>query len=149
MTDLDYVIWGNTTYAVDKTGVSMDGPDAYTATTTYLADTAIVSQTVVATGAHANGKSWQRKDMSEGAEIKFGGNGAAGHNETSEDLNNTFCENTVTRARRITAPCPLSPTPSVSAQTPPYRHRIRHGPGHGGRQPLGQHHCRAGRRGGG
>ncbi len=26
VTDLDYVLWGNRTYAVDKTGVSIDGP---------------------------------------------------------------------------------------------------------------------------
>lgn len=111
VTDLDYVIWGNTTYAVDKTGVSMDGPDAGTDTSAYLADTAIVSQTIVAGSAHVNGKSWQRKDMSEGAEIKFGGNGAAGHNETSEDLNNTFCENTATPGAADNCPLPPAPNP--------------------------------------
>ncbi len=92
VTDLDYVLWGNRTYAVDKTGVSIDGPDADTATTPYLADTAIVSQTLVP-GSSSVGSSWQRKDMTEGAEIKVGGNGAAGHNEMSEDLDNTFCNN--------------------------------------------------------
>ncbi|MBP8107211.1 MAG: ExeM/NucH family extracellular endonuclease [Caldilineaceae bacterium] len=137
VTDLDYVIWGNTTYAVDKTGVSMDGPDAYTATTTYLADTAIVSQTVVATGAHANGKSWQRKDMSEGAEIKSGGNGAAGHNETSEDLNNTFCENTVTPGAADNCPLPPLPNPfGVCADPTIVATRVNAAQGTGADSPL-------------
>ncbi len=110
VTDLDYVIWGDTAEAVDKTGVSIDGPDAGSDTSAYLADTAIISQTLVTASTHASGKSWQRKDLSEGAEVKFGGNGAAGHNETSEDLNNTFCESAATPGAADN--CPLPPTPN-------------------------------------
>ncbi len=96
VTDLDYFIWGDTAEAVDKSGVSIDGPDADSDTSTYQNDTAIVAQVLVATGSHTFGTSWQRDDVNEGAEIKSGGNGADGHDETSEDLNNTWCENAPT-----------------------------------------------------
>jgi hypothetical protein len=84
--------------AVDKTGVSIDGPDADAIPSTYLADTAIGAQDIVGTGSapHASGKSAQRDDLTEGAELKTGGNGADGHDETSEDLSNTWSEDTPT-----------------------------------------------------
>ena len=96
VTDLDYAVWGDKVEAVDKTGVSIDGPDADADTSAYLNDTVIGSQDVVYTDAHAYGSSWQRADLSEGNETKTGGNGAGGHDETSEDLSNTWCENTPT-----------------------------------------------------
>ena len=89
VTDLDYVLWGDTNEAVDKTGVAIDGPDAGTDTTTYLDDTAIASQAIVDTG-HAAGSSFQRIDLDEGTEVTTGGNGALGHDETSEDLGQTW-----------------------------------------------------------
>jgi len=92
VTDLDYVVWGNGEEAVDKTGVSIDGPDADADASSYLDDTAIASQEVVAGGAHASGNSFQRDDLSEGNEVKSGGNGAQGHDETSEDVSVTWCE---------------------------------------------------------
>jgi len=92
VTDLDYVVWGDGEEAVDKTGVSIDGPDADTDASSYLADTAIASQEVVAAAGHAIGNSFQRDDHTEGNEIKSGGNGALGHDETSEDLSVTWCE---------------------------------------------------------
>ncbi|MFK7802114.1 MAG: ExeM/NucH family extracellular endonuclease [Anaerolineae bacterium] len=91
--DLDYVVWGDTAEAVDKTGISVDGPDADTDASAYLDDTPLASQALVNTVSHAFGNSWQRDDLTEGAEIKVGGNGSGGHDETSEDLNNTWCEN--------------------------------------------------------
>ncbi len=90
--DLDYAVWGDKAEAVSKTGVSIDGPDAGSETSAYQADTAIGDQDVIATGAHASGASWQRIDMTEGAEHQTGGNGATGHDETSEDLSNTWAE---------------------------------------------------------
>jgi len=92
VTDLDYVVWGDKAEAVDKTGIVIDGPDADVDSSNYLADTAIVSQDVVATAAHAIGNSFQRDDLNEGNEVKAGGNGAQGHDETSEDLAVTWCE---------------------------------------------------------
>lgn len=88
--DLDYVVWGDKVEAVDKSGVSIDGPDAGSGGSTYAADVAIVSQAVVAAGAHAAGSSFQRTDPSEGSEIATGGNGATGNNEMSENLGTTF-----------------------------------------------------------
>jgi len=107
VTDLDYVLWGDKDEAVDKTGVSIDGPDADEISSTYLADTPIEAQDIVGTGSdpHAYGNSAQRVDMTEGAEVKTGGNGADGHDETSEDLSNTWSEDT--------------PTPGASGAAPP------------------------------
>ncbi|MBV7329305.1 hypothetical protein KFU94_13855 [Chloroflexi bacterium TSY] len=90
--DLDYAVWGDKAEAVDKTGVAIDGPDADSATSTYLSDTAISSQDVIAGDAHLFGNSWQRNDLTEGAEMQTGGNGASGSDETSEDLSNTWCD---------------------------------------------------------
>ena len=94
VTDLDYAVWGDKYEAVDKTGVAIDGPDADVITSTYLADTAIGSQDIVGTGGnpHAAGKTSQRQDVTEGMETQAGSNGAAGHDETSEDLHNTWGE---------------------------------------------------------
>ena len=97
VTDLDYVIWGDTAEAVDKSGISIDGPDVGVTTTTYLSDTATGSHTLISASTHASGSSWSRSDYSEGTEIKSGGNGAGGHNETSENLDTTWCtDGTVT-----------------------------------------------------
>ncbi|MEE4273093.1 MAG: endonuclease/exonuclease/phosphatase family protein [Thermoanaerobaculales bacterium] len=90
--DLDYVLWGDKAEAVDKTGVSLDGPDAGGDTSSFLPDTAIATQDVTMTGAHAIGNSFTRTDREEGAETATGGNGLTGHDETSENLSATFAE---------------------------------------------------------
>lgn len=90
VTDVDYALWGDKAEAVDKTGVSIDGPDAGTDETGYNADTAIADQDVIASGAHPSGQSFQRSDFSEGAETQSSGNGVDGADETSEDLSNTW-----------------------------------------------------------
>lgn len=104
VTDLDYALWGDKAEAVDKSGVAIDGPDVDSDTTTYLNDTAIATQAIMGIE-HAVGSAWQRDDLTEGAETKTGGNGANGHDETSEDLNNTWCEST-------------TPTPNAASQCP-------------------------------
>lgn len=91
VSDLDYVVWGDKAEAVDKTGVSIDGPDADATPSTYANDTAIVDQEVVAASSHAIGDSFQRSDLLEGTEVLTGGNGVSGHDETSENLSSTFC----------------------------------------------------------
>jgi len=96
VTDLDYAVWGDKAEAVDKTGVSIDGPDADSTESTYLDDTAIPSQDPVDSGAHAFGNSWQRDDLDEGDETTTGGNGVGGDDETSEDLSTTWCQNVPT-----------------------------------------------------
>jgi len=103
--DLDYVLWGDKVEAIDKTGISIDGPDADAVASTYLNDTAIASQAVVNASSHASGSSWQRSNLNEGAETGSNGNGINGDDETSEDLNNTFFEDI--------------PTPNAAAGAPP------------------------------
>lgn len=94
--DLDYVLWGDKWEGVDKTGASIDGPDADANPTQYQPDTLISNQAVINANAHSNGNSWQRIDMSEGAEVQTGGNGINGADETSENLDFTFGEDTPT-----------------------------------------------------
>ncbi|MCZ6601381.1 MAG: hypothetical protein O6952_00075, partial [Planctomycetota bacterium] len=91
--DVDYVIWGDaitdpgTPEAVDKTGVSLDGPDSDSFPTSYLPDTALGIQEVVTPSAHSPGMSYQRlAPLLELAEMATGGNGITGHDETSEGL---------------------------------------------------------------
>lgn len=105
MQDLDYVLWGDRVEAVSKTGVSIDGPDADSTPSTYLNDIDRTIQPIISAVSHANGNSWQRSDMNEGNETTTGGNGISGHDETSEDTNNTFFEDT--------------PTPNAAAGNPP------------------------------
>ncbi len=114
VTDLDYAIWGDQAEAVDKTGISIDGPDADADASSYLADTAIASQDVVAAAGHSIGNSFQRDDLSEGNELKAGGNGAQGHDETSEDLSATWCEAVVSPGQ----PSDCNPPPPFACGAP-------------------------------
>ena len=93
--DIDYAVWGDKVEAVDKTGVTIDGPDPDSTGSTYLSDTAIASQDIVAPGSHAGGASFQRADLAEGTETQTGGNGLTGSDETSEDLSVTWSIDTV------------------------------------------------------
>ncbi|MCK5738407.1 lamin tail domain-containing protein [bacterium] len=92
--DIDYLLWDNgaevPNESVDKTGVTIDGPDADTDSSTYLNDTPTASQAFAASP--AMGMSIQRIDMTEGTELKTGGNGMTGNDETSENLNETWAE---------------------------------------------------------
>lgn len=90
--DVDYAVWGTKAEAINKTGVSIDGPDADTNTSTYLADTPVANQIVVNTEKDADtephdvNNSAQRKLEVEDLETWSGGNGLTGHDETSENL---------------------------------------------------------------
>lgn len=91
--DLDYAIWGDDlTRRIDKTGISLDGPDTGTTPTPYLNDTAPASQGTIATAAHPSAQSWHRISFSEGTEVHSGGNGQTGHDETSENFGSTFLQ---------------------------------------------------------
>jgi hypothetical protein len=72
VTDIDYVVYGNTTNAMDKSGVAG-----------YVAETPVASQIAAATP-DVNGHSLHRCDTAEASETKSGGNGTSGHDETSE-----------------------------------------------------------------
>ncbi len=97
--DLDYVVYGDKVEAIDKTGVAIDGPDVDTDTSTYADDTAIIDQdgaVAGATGGHAGGNSWQRQHLSEGSEIRTGGNGVTGNDEMSENVSFTWVDDVAT-----------------------------------------------------
>ena len=100
--DVDYVLYDNANQvpneAVDKTGVQIDGPDADTNVSSYLNDTPIANQDFAKTP--VAGFSAQRVDLTEGTETKSGGNGIAGHDETGENLSETWT---------TAAPSPNSP----------------------------------------
>ena len=84
VTDLDYVFWGTASAdgQVDKTGTSVVlASDAGTAT--YLADTAPAMQQRVSVASSGNA-AVRRCDYSEGAQVRTGGNGLGGNDETSE-----------------------------------------------------------------
>lgn len=107
VTDIDYVMWGDQAEAIDKTGISVDGPDGDTDATAYQPDLATASQAIISASTHATGNSWQRTDFDEGTETKTGGNGVDGHNEMTEDLANTFIENTANPGEIIEPGSPL------------------------------------------
>jgi hypothetical protein len=68
----------------DKTGVSVDGPDAGTTPSVYLTDKPAAQQ------ANVTGTIVQRIDLTEGSETQTGGNGVTGNDEFSENTNVTF-----------------------------------------------------------
>ena len=88
VTDLDYVIWGDFAEAVDKTGVTIDGPDGDSDASAYKNDVAVADQNVGLS--NLSGKSVQRRDFTEGTEIQIGGNGFGGSDETSENTDITW-----------------------------------------------------------
>ncbi len=102
--DIDYGLWGDAAEAVDKTGVSVDGPDADAVASFYLADTATGTQDVISGGAHTSGDAFQRADFAEGAETQAGGNGVTGSDETSEDLSVTWTIAAATPGAALPAP---------------------------------------------
>jgi hypothetical protein len=89
--DVDIFQWGLTTEAVNKAGISRDGPDAGTTASTYLADTVIASQVVYTPAPHPSTTgSFERRDLAETGERSPGGNGITGHDETSENWMTTW-----------------------------------------------------------
>ncbi len=91
--DVDYVAWGSTTSVrVDKSGISIDGPDDDLISSTYLNDTPANNQKVIpcVTSPHQSGQSIQRISITEYEEKDTGGNGIIGHDETSEKLDSSF-----------------------------------------------------------
>lgn len=94
--DLDYVVWGDKAEAVDKSGVSIDGIDSDSDESSYLNDTPISIQIVVASNAHSYENSWQRNSITEEGETLSGGNGIDGHDETSENISVSFIEDVPT-----------------------------------------------------
>ena len=96
--DVDYLMWGNNSYAIDKSGVSG-----------YLADTPVQNQSFMPV--HATNEKLVRLDKSsEGEETQTGGNGITGHNETSEPLSNTWIVASLTSSKPEISNLTLSPS---------------------------------------
>ncbi len=102
--DVDYLIWGGTTYAADKSGVSG-----------YSDDTPAGSQSPLPT--HADGEKLIRTDESEGTETASGGNGITGHDETSEDLANTWSVTELSSSRPSLSNVSFTPSSPTERDT--------------------------------
>lgn len=93
--DVDYVFFGNAASVGsfnllwDKTGESVDGPDADTTPSQYLPETPVAQQSEAPVGAVPNNAT-QRISFTEGTETQNMGNGITGNDETSEDFSVTF-----------------------------------------------------------
>lgn len=120
--DLDYAFWGTvTSVRVDKTGLTVDGPDAGAETSTYLADTAPPSQQAIAAAAHAYDGSFRRNDAAESGETATGGNGATGHDEMGERLATSWAslaDQQPPAAGVLTAPAPIFLTATLAPRAP-------------------------------
>jgi hypothetical protein len=92
--DLDYVIWGTSSEAVDKTGVQ-----------SYEPDTPADQQSVLS--APPSPLALHRCNNDEPGETKEGGNGMHGHDETSENLSAAFVQDAPTpKASPPAGACP-------------------------------------------
>ena len=96
--DVDYLIWGDNSFAIDKS--SLDG---------YLPDTPKSSQSLMPI--HATNEKLVRLDKSsEGGETQANGNGITGHDETSEPLADTWTTASLTSSKPEISNLSLSPS---------------------------------------
>lgn len=95
--DVDYLLWGNNSHAIDKSGVS-----------SYANDTPVGSQAFMPV--HAGGEKLVRIDENEGTEVTSGGNGITGHDETSENLDATWEISTLAASRPVFSNIIFSPS---------------------------------------
>ncbi|NRB65135.1 MAG: ExeM/NucH family extracellular endonuclease, partial [Saprospiraceae bacterium] len=94
--DLDYVVWGDKAEAIDKTGISIDGPDMDMDPSAYQDETTIAEQIPIRMSPHSSSSSWQRSRLDEFFEIQTNGNGFDEDDETSEDQRSNWCTDTPT-----------------------------------------------------
>jgi uncharacterized protein len=91
VTDVDMFLAGNMPSAgnllADKTGQQVDGPDADATPSTYLPDAATIVPTQKRTKV---GESYQRIALEGDHELRGGGNGVGGDDETSENTRLTW-----------------------------------------------------------
>jgi len=86
VSDVDMVNLGtpsSTNDIGDKTGLSVDGPDADTTPSTYLPDAHTMPQQLTDPG---YGFSTKREQLEGANEVNSGGNGITGHDETTENI---------------------------------------------------------------
>jgi hypothetical protein len=94
--DVDYLLWGGNAYGVDKSSI-----------TGYLADTPMANQSFMSI--HASEEKLVRISY-EGSEIQSGGNGITGHDETSENLNETWRVSSLLSSKPVIANVTFSPS---------------------------------------
>jgi len=96
--DVDYLIWGDNSFAIDKSGING-----------YLSDTPTSSQSLMPV--HATNEKLVRLDKSsEGGETQANGNGITGHDETSEPLADTWTTASLTSSKPEISNLSLSPS---------------------------------------
>lgn len=87
--DIDYIVWGDREGAVNKSGASIDGPDADVALTPYQDDVPLGLQEAVLIPALSS--AIFRLDFSEGNQTNTdSGNGIGNRDETSENFTQTW-----------------------------------------------------------
>ena len=89
--DVDYLPWGLVAFNsvwMDKSGVQIDGPDADATASAYANDLATSQQK--AWSNIPSGESLQRNGTEEIDEVSSGGNGITGHNEATENWQQSF-----------------------------------------------------------
>ncbi len=101
--DVDYMLWGSNAYAIDKSGIA-----------TYLNDTAVAQQKFAPI--HVDGQKLKRV-AEEGSETQSGGNGITGHNETSENLDETWAVVFISNTKPKISGMTISPAAPVIGNT--------------------------------
>lgn len=103
--DVDYLIWGDNSHAIDKSGIG-----------TYANDTPVASQSVLPV--HTTGNKLIRSNASdEGTETLVGGNGITGHDETSENLASTWSIVDVAVVKPVIKNISSSPTAPATTES--------------------------------
>ncbi len=97
--DVDYILWGSNAFAVDKSGVA-----------TYQDDTPVAQQKF--TPVHVDGQKLKRV-AEEGDETQTGGNGITGHDETSENLDETWAVVSISNTKPKISGLAISPASPV------------------------------------
>ncbi len=92
--DVDIVWWGtNVEFKVNKTDVEIDSDsDGDLDNSSYNEDAG--TYPAIYPGGHTSGKSFKRINLTEKNEVDSGGNGITGHDETTEQLNETWNRDT-------------------------------------------------------
>ena len=96
--DVDYLLWGDNSFAVDKSGISG-----------YQSDTPVLSQSYMSVH-NTNEKLIRAESASEGGETQSGGNGITGHDETSEPLSETWITASLVSSKPDISGLSLTPT---------------------------------------
>jgi len=97
--DVDYVLWGSNAFGIDKSGVS-----------TYQNDTPVAQQKFAPV--HVDGQKLKRI-AEEGSETQSGGNGITGHDETSENLDETWAVVLISNTKPKISGVTISPASPV------------------------------------